>query len=51
MAKETESDFYGSTTFFKCRICRKIIFHLVADAEPEMASAPMNQAEDPEQFL
>jgi len=51
MAEENEFDLYGSVTFFKCLICRKIVTHLEADAQPKMASAPMNRSEDPEFFL
>jgi hypothetical protein len=40
MAEEKESDFYGSTPFYKCLICRKIICHLDADVHSEMESAP-----------
>lgn len=51
MAEEKVSDFYGSTTFNKCLICRKIIYHLEADVHSEKASAHMNQREDPDLFF
>lgn len=51
MAREKENDFYGSTYFFKCLICRKTIYQLEADVHSETASVPMNKAEDPELFI
>jgi hypothetical protein len=51
MAEERESDFYGSTTFFKCLVCRKMVCQLEADVQSDRASAPMNKAEDPELFV